>query len=695
MSMTLSPSSGPASPPAAGDPLPASKDPLLQPLRIKKLLLRNRIMSTSHASFMDDGGLPLERYQRYHEEKAKGGLALTMFGGSSMVDVDSSWGGGQINMAADEIIPHLQEFSNRIHAQGAALMCQLSHLGRRADATTNNWLPALAPSRSRETQHRAFSREMDEHDIRRIVTAYGDAAARCHEGGLDGVETLTGGHLIGQFFSPRTNFRSDRFGGSVGNRVRFGLMVHEEIRRRLGDGPILGMRFVVDEASEDGLHFEDCLEIASIFEREGLVDVFNCIFGRMDTVIALAEQNMPGMSQPLAPFLSKVGAFRQHTRLPVFHAARITDLATARYAIREGLLDMVGMTRAHMADPQIVNKLMRGEEERIRPCVGASYCMHKKANCIHNPASGRETMLPQVIVPADRQRKMVVVGGGPAGLEAARVLAERGHAVVLFEAGNRPGGQLLLACRASWRRDLVGIIDWRVAELARLGVDVRCDVYAGAEDILAESPDAVIIATGGLPDTEWLPGAEHCMTIWDMLSTTTGHSGDVLLYDGTGRHEGMSTALHLAEQGCHVHVVTIDDSLAQEVEYSSRAIYRKQFKQLGITVTVDHHLIKVERDTSNTLKATFKHELTNELLQLPATQIVVERGTAPLDEVFHALKDLSSNAGVTDLPALIEGRPQRGDAQATGFELHRIGDAVASRNVHASIYEAFRLCMAL
>ncbi len=683
-----------ASPAAAA--ATASKDPLLQPLRIKGLTLRNRIMSTSHASFLDDGGMPMERYQRYHEEKAKGGLALTSFGGSSMVDVDSSWGnGGQLNLATDAVIPHLQAFSQRIHAHGAALMCQISHLGRRADATTLNWLPALAPSRSRETQHRAFSREMDEHDIRRIVKAYGAAAERCREGGLDGVETLTGGHLIGQFFSPRTNFRSDRFGGSVENRVRFGLMVHEEIRRRLGDEMIVSMRFVIDEASEDGLGFEDCLEIAAIFEREGLVDVFNCIFGRMDTVIALAEHNMPGMSQPLAPFLSRVGAFRRHTKLPVFHAARITDIATARHAIRDGLLDMVAMTRAHMADPQIVNKIMRGEEDRIRPCVGASYCMHKKVNCIHNPASGRETTMPQIIAPAARKRRVVVVGGGPAGLEAARVSAERGHEVLLFEAGSQPGGQLLLACRARQRRDLIGIIDWRTAELARLGVEMRCDTYATADDVLAENPDVVIVATGGLPDVDWLDGAEHCQTVWDVLSATTERSGDIIVYDGTGRHEGISTTLHLKEQGCNVHLVTIDDSLAQEVEYSTRAVYRKQFHESGITATMDHHLVRVSRNGANALTATFRHELTGDLLDMTASQVVVERGTMPLDEVFHDLKEGAVNEGVTDLEALLAGTPQPRQGGAGTFELHRIGDAVASRNVHASIYDAMRLCMVL
>jgi 2,4-dienoyl-CoA reductase-like NADH-dependent reductase (Old Yellow Enzyme family) len=673
-----------------------TSDPLLRPLEIKSLRLRNRIMSTSHASALDDGGLPKERYQRYHEEKAKGGLALTMFGGSSMVDADSSWGGGQLYVGSDEIIPYFQAFSKRVHRHGAALMCQISHLGRRADATAMNFLPALGPSRVRETQHRSIPKEMDRADIGRIVKAYGQAARRCKEGGLDGLETVTGGHLLGQFFSPRTNRRTDEFGGSTENRTRFALMVHEEIRRQVGDDFVAGIRFVVDEGIADGIDFEECLKIASILERSGLIDFFNCIFGRMDTDLALAEHNMPGMSQPIAPFLNQVGAFKRETGLPVFHAARIPDIATARHAISENLLDMVAMTRAHFADPQIVNKLASGEEQRIRPCVGASYCMYKKVGCIHNPATGREEHLPQIVARSGAPgRKIVVVGGGPGGLEAARVSAERGHKVVLFEAGTRLGGQLLTAVRATWRRDLIAIVDWRDAELQRLGVDVRLNAYAESEDVLRELPDAVIIATGGIPDTEWLPGSEHCSSVWDVLGDANQVKDDVIVYDGTGRHEAVSCALHLAECGSQVTFVTIDNMMALEMAYHERVIYRKRFAQNRINVVTDNHLIRIG-GAGNRLVAVFRHELTGEESELEASQVVIEHGTVPVDDLYQALRGRSANDGVTNVETLLDGRPQQPKPLPTGqFELHRIGDAVASRNVHSAIYDALRLCMAL
>ncbi|MCP3689791.1 MAG: NADH:flavin oxidoreductase, partial [Gammaproteobacteria bacterium] len=465
-----------------------SPDPILQPLQIKHLLLRNRIMSTSHHCGLEDvSGMPGEVYQRYHEEKARGGLALTMFGGSAFVAADSIWPVTQVNMSSDVILPYLESFAQRVHDAGAAIMIQLTHLGRRAETNTQNWLPAIGPSPLRETLHRAFPREMDRHDINRVVKAFGQAALRARQGGLDGLETMVGGHLIGQFLSPSTNLRNDEFGGSLQNRCRFGLMVHEEIRRQVGDEYIVGMRFPIDEAMSDGMNFDECVAAAGIFQDSGLVDFFNANYGRLDTMISMVTDCMPNMASPIAPWLEVAGKFKQAVKLPVFHAARITDLATARYAIREGLLDMVAMTRAHIADPQIVNKIKSGEEARIRPCLGITHCMGEaRPTCVHNAASGRETNWPQLIPKSNQPgRKAVVVGAGPAGLEAARILAERGHRVRLLEATDQPGGQLRMASAASWRKDIAGIIDWRLQELARLNVDISYNILAEAQDVLA------------------------------------------------------------------------------------------------------------------------------------------------------------------------------------------------------------------
>jgi dimethylglycine catabolism A len=396
-----------------------SNDPLLQPFAIKGIVLRNRVMSTSHASRLTQDNFPQEVYQKYHEEKAKGGLALTMFGGSSNVSIDSPNTFQQIDMGTDAVVPHLRRFSDRIHAHGTALMCQITHLGRRGDAYAEPRLPMIAPSAARETLHRAIPQAACEADIRRVVADFGEAARRCIEGGLDGVETLAGGHLIGQFLDPTVNRRTDRYGGSAANRCRFAIEVHEEIRKQVGSHYIVGLRFAV----EDGCTFEDSLEMARILQATGLIDFFNVVYGRMDTQMSLIVDNMPGMFMPSAPWLAKAAAFKEAVRLPVFHAAKIADLATARHAIREGLLDMVGMTRAHIAEPHLVKLVEEGREHEARPCVGASHCRSFAASCIHNAATARETFLPHQVERAERPRRILVVGAGPAGLEAARVAA--------------------------------------------------------------------------------------------------------------------------------------------------------------------------------------------------------------------------------------------------------------------------------
>ena len=678
--------------PRAETSAPMSSDPLLQPFTIKHLTLKNRIMSTSHAISYGEDSMPQERYQLYHEEKAKGGIGLTMFGGSSNVSPDSGSVFGQLSVGHDRIIPHFREFSERVHRHGAALMCQITHLGGRSHWRSDNWLPTVSPSRYREPSHRGFTKEMDRHDIARIVRQFGDAAWRCKEGGLDGCEVHVHGHLVGQFWNPLVNRRTDEFGGSLENRARFGLMVLEEIRRRVGERFLLGVRMAVGEGHEEGMSGADYLAMAKLIEGSGLIDFFNLTFGRIDTDVGLAGY-MPGMHVGLAPQLAPVAAVKKELSLPVFHAARINDLATARYAIQEGLLSLVGMTRAHIADPHIANKLARGEEERIRPCVGATYCSWQR-RCIHNVSIGREATLPHLIEKADIRRRVVIVGAGPGGLEAARICAERGHEVIVHEAASQAGGQVLLAARIPRRRDLIGIVDWRLAETQRLGVTFHYNSYADAQTIEAEKPDVVIIATGGLPDRmeDEVAGAELAETVWEALETPRPSQGTVLLYDGLGTITGAASAEMLAEQGAQLVYVTPDRQAAVETSYLDRPFIMRELYRHGTTLHPDRRLKQVTR-SGNRIEATFVNEYTEAEETLACDRLIIERGTLPVDELYRELRAGSVNDGVTDLDALVAGERQPVSLNPTGgYELHRIGDAISSRDIHAAMLDAMRLC---
>lgn len=673
-------------------------DPLLQPFQLKHLRLKNRIMSTSHEPAYSEEGKPKLKYQLYHEEKAKGGLAMTMIGGSSVVAPDSPQAFGNLDVSNDEIIPYFRDLSKRVHGYDCAVMCQVTHLGRRTNWNKEHWLPIISASAVREPTHRAFPKEMELFDIKRVIKSYGTAARRCQEGDLDGVEIEAYGHLFDSFWSPRTNLRQDAYGGSLENRMRFGMEVLAEMREQVGKDYIIGIRMVVDEDAKNGISRSEGLQIARHLSDSGLIDFINVIKGHIDTDEALSHV-IPSMGMPAGPHLELAKSVKDIVNLPVFQAARVAELATARHAISAGLVDMIGMTRAHMADPYIVKKLEAGEEDRIRPCVGASHCidgiyLSGAAYCIHNPATGREQTIPHKLTPTTGARKkVVVVGAGPAGMEAARVSAERGHEVILFEAGDRPGGQVNLAAKIQRRKEIVGITDWLYAEVQRLNVATRFNSYADKADVLAENPDIVIVATGGLPHVGYLDSGEDIVTnCWDVLSGQVNLAPEVLLHDDHGGYEAATCAEFVAKAGAKLELLTPERLIGPDVGGLNYPALYKTLYASGATLTPNERMISVRRD-GNKIVATLYNEYTHTERERRVDQVIATNGTLPAADLYFDLQPDSSNGGEVDIDALIAGRPQEIASNPQGrFQLFRIGDAVACRSIHAAIYDAIRLC---
>jgi 2,4-dienoyl-CoA reductase-like NADH-dependent reductase (Old Yellow Enzyme family)/thioredoxin reductase len=674
-----------------------SNDPLLQPYQLKHLTLRNRIMTTSHEPAYGEDGMPKDRYRLYHLERAKAGVAMVMTAGSASVSRDSPPVFTNLLVWKDEIVPWMKRLTDDCHEAGAAVMIQLSHLGRRTRWDKGDWLPVLAAGPSREPSHRAFPKVMEDWDISRVVKDYADAAERMAAAGVDGVEFECYGHLMDQFISPLTNGMpaGPYDASSLDNRLRFAFDVLQACRDRVGPKFLLGMRYVADEDAPGGLPVEEGVEMARRFKASGLVDFVNIIRGRIHTDPAMTDV-IPIQGMKSSPHLDLAGRIKAEVGLPTFHAARIADVATARFAVSSGQLDMVGMTRAHMADPHIVQKIVEGREEDIRPCVGATYCLDRiyqggMALCIHNPATGREETVPHTITRAEVAKKVVIVGAGPAGLEAARVAAERGHRVVVFEAADEPGGQARLTARTKRRSEMIGIIDWRMAQAAARDVEFRFNTFAEAGDILAEKPDVVIIATGGLPEKDILEfGNELTVTSWDILSGDVKPGQNVLLYDDAGDHTALQAAQALAEAGATVEIMTPDRSFAPEVMAMNLVPYMRAMQDKNVTFTVTYRLTGVKK-SGNQLTAVIGSDYMKLAQERQFDQIVVNHGTQPLADVYFDLKPQSENLGAVDYEALIAGKPQMLNGGPKGFKLFRIGDAVESRNTHAAIYDALRL----
>lgn len=680
-------------------------DALFQPLNINKLTIRNRVVSTAHAEvYATDGGMTTDRYVKYYEEKSKGGCGLCICGGSSVVSIDSpqSWW-SSVNLSTDRIIPHFQNLADAVHKHGGKIMIQITHMGRRSRWDGENWPNLMSPSGIREPVHRATCKTIEEEEIWRVIGDFAKAAVRAKEGGLDGVElSAVHQHMIDQFWSPRVNKREDQWGGSFENRMRFGMEVLKAVREAVGPDFAVGLRITGDEFHPDGLNHEDMKKIAAYYDATGMVDYFGVVGSGCDTHNTLANV-IPNMSYPPEPFLHLAAGIKSVVSVPVIHAQNIKDPNQAQRILEAGYVDFVGMTRAHIADPHFIAKIKMNQVDQIRQCVGANYCIDRQymgldVLCIQNAATSREYKgLPHVIEKTTGPvRHVVVVGGGPGGLEAARVAAERGHKVTLLERGAELGGQVSIAAKAPQRDQMAGITRWLAMELDRLNVDVRLEVDADADAIRALSPDVCVLATGGRPFLEQNPawGAEEGLVVstWDILNGTVEPGKNVLIYDTICEFSGMSAADYLASKESLVELVTDDIKPGVGIGGTTFPTYYRSLYEKEVIMTSDMLLEKVYREGEK-LVAVLENEYTGQREERVVDQVVVENGTRPNEGLYYDLKAESRNKGQIDNEALFEAVAQPVlSEEGDGMILWRLGDCVSQRNTHAAIYDALRLC---
>jgi dimethylglycine catabolism A len=644
---------------------------LFSSLRVGGLALKNRIFSSGHAEAMAEEGKPGPRLRAYHEAKARGGAALTIIGGSTSVHPSSpasSW-----NMIAnhdDSVIAGYRGVADAVHRHDCRVMSQLTHMGRRSQSDVEQMHVLLAPSQIPEKVHREVPHEIEPEQIAMVVRAFGDATRRCREGGLDGVElSFAHNHLVDQFWSPLFNQRTDAYGGSLENRMRFGFEVLREIRRQVGRDWVLGARISGDEMTPGGLTAADMAEIARRLAASGLVDFLSIIGGAAHTV-PLQALAVPNMSHPRGVFVPIVAAIKAAVPgMPIFHAGRIVDPAHADQVIADGAIDMVGMTRALIADPDLPNKVREGRGDDVRVCVGANEgCIDriyqgKPVTCIQNPRTGRELEMGEP-ERAAAPKRVLIVGAGVAGLEAARVAAQRGHRVTLLERDAQVGGQILIASRAPERAELAGILRYLARQVEKLMVECRLRVEATADSVLAESPDVVVIATGSHPHVPPLPGLDgkHVVTDRDVLLDRVEVGERVILVDDVHTQQGLSTAEHLLDRGRKVDVLSRVFYAGQDVGVTSIApLYTRLFAK-GATFTPHTELVAVEGSAVVVANALTRSQRRIEGVDT----VVLAMGSRSTDALYRALKG--------KVPVL-----------------HAIGDCVAPRGVHQAILEGTRV----
>lgn len=653
--------------------IPPAFPRLFSPLAIgRALTLRNRIVVSPHTTvFADPGGYPGQREADYQAARARGGVALSVLG-TSVVHPSSSMDYGVLAILDDGYVPAYRRVADAVHEHGAALFAQLNHQGLAARGGGAG-RPLQAPSAVASFIHGEVPQTLELALIREIVQAFAAAAARCRRAGVDGVLVHAAhGYLLNQFLSPLTNLRTDAYGGSLDNRLRLLLEVLAAIRAAAGETYPVGVRLSVDEYLPGGLTLDESLAIVRRLDASGLVDYLDVSSG-VDYDWLSRSRHYPAMYWPEGTWVDLAARVKAVVGIPVACAGRIRDPAQAERLLAEGKLDLVQMARALIADPEWAQKAREGRVDEIRPCLYVNVGCYGRLyrglpiSCVQNPSVGREGELG-VIPRAERARRIAVVGGGPAGMEAALVARQRGHAVVLFERDGRLGGQMRTAARAPGRGELLRGVAYLEHELARLGVDVRLDADAGVDRVLAERPDAVVVATGSdaAPLDAVPAGAAGVFSAREVLDGRARPGRRVVVVDGLGRLAAASAADHLAAEGHEVTLVARDYAVGFNIDHTTRPVVERRLREGGVREVTGTAVVGFA-DGAVLVRDCF----TGREWRLDGVDALVhDVGGRVRDGLYHAL--------VT-----------------AGVETHRVGDCVAPRGLEEAYHEGFAVGLAL
>ena len=653
---------------------------LFSPLPLRHLTLKNRIVFGAHTANMSHEGIPGDRHFGYYRERARGGAAMIV------VEPTPAHRTGVLirgNLLRDDVvIPHFRRITDQCHGHGTVMVHQIYHVGGHGDQD-NSWEPYWSPSGTPSMHDPWGSHAMTEAEIEELIASFIDQARRDRDGGFDGVDLFAGYNcLIDQFWSPITNKRTDQWGGPLENRLRFAVRVIEGIRKALGQGFIIGMTISGAEPYPGGLDMAAKQEIITWLDDRGLVDYFSVGTG---SYLNQFGKIVPSFHYAMLLGRDDAAAFKsvvKHARVTM--EARVKTPANAETVLAGGKCDLVSIVRGQIADPHLANKAREGRAEDIRPCISCNQlCLGRRLrdyyiSCLANPSVSRETQWDgDRPARAASPKDVLVVGGGPAGLEAARVAAERGHRVRLVEKTAELGGQFRLAAGQPERGEIGDLLTWYQRQLEQMQVKVELRKEMTRQEVEASGADVVILCTGSLParsgfqrsfpHLDRLPGAdqEGVCTIHDVLEGTVTPGANVLLLDDiNGWWPATGTALHLAKARHRVTIVTASEQAAAQLNYSHTGdSTRERMVKLGIEVMLASALKSWDRG-----KATIVNLYTGDVEEREFDTLVLATTNERDDALSRELAESS-------------------------MDVHAIGDTVQARTAAMAIYEARKLAL--